>query len=179
MIMPTDHNLADGKSLGIVGKTLLLSWEELGILQRQAQELIGQFTMTDAELKEHHGWELLSVQLDIMGYPYRIVKSWPMITKRQPLPLANGTLQDVFLYRLWRLLGDAAIAEKLLRCPECSKPFYRVHKMKYCGRQCAVTATQRAWRNSPEGREKRKKQSERRYKKKTQEKKGVSRAKKR
>jgi hypothetical protein len=62
---------------------------------------------------------------------------------------AQGATRDVFLLYLWLLIREEGV-DRIKRCPECKKMFYRVAKQQYCTRACTNRANVRAWRQRGE-----------------------------
>jgi hypothetical protein len=61
----------------------------------------------------------------------------------------QGATRDVFLLYLWLLIREEGI-DRIRRCPECNKMFYRVAKQQYCTRACTNRANVRTWRQREE-----------------------------
>ena len=160
LVSPQGH-AAGPTTVGFEIRHFHMPEDELRSLQTDVKNMIGQFMHTP-----EHGdksWPMIPLNVVLGIYPYRLFSHWPMLTREQPVPSALGGTRDVFLLRLFLLLKDASEAEKLLTCPECLGPFYRVHKMKFCTPKCTSRATQRAWRSSPKGKKQRREQANRRY----------------
>jgi phage FluMu protein Com len=68
------------------------------------------------------------------------------------LGVMKGTVRDTFRLVLWLLLIQEP-TDRVLRCPECGKLFYRVRKQAYCSRPCVNRATVRKWRATEEGKQ--------------------------
>src|SRR5262249_15870386 len=60
----------------------------------------------------------------------------------------HGPTRDMFLEALFLLLQEDT--ERIRRCPECDKLFYRVRKQQFCSRQCTNRANVRTWRQREE-----------------------------
>ena len=88
-------------------------------------------------------------QLALMPVQARFgtVPARPMETTgpERQLLVAEGSTRDMFLLRLWGVLGHVNTAA-LTRCPECGAIFYRQHNKEYCGRTCVNRVSQRRWR---------------------------------
>jgi hypothetical protein len=87
------------------------------------------------------------INLTPMQLQFATVPARPRETtgpERQVL-VAEGTTRDVFLLRLWVLLGHVNTTG-LLRCRECGAIFYRQRNQEYCGRTCVNRVSQRRWR---------------------------------
>jgi hypothetical protein len=63
--------------------------------------------------------------------------------------VARGATRDMFLLSLWLLIREEGV-DRIRRCPECNKMFYRVAKQQYCTRACTNRANVRAWRQREE-----------------------------
>ena len=66
----------------------------------------------------------------------------------QHLLIAEGSTRDAFLLRVFTLLLRHP-TNRIRRCPECDRIFYRVGKQQYCTRVCVNRATVRTWRQRP------------------------------
>ncbi len=63
------------------------------------------------------------------------------------LVLVRGKTRDVFLATLALLLSRQPF-DKVKRCPECRRIFYRERKQMYCMKKCLNRANMRAWREA-------------------------------
>jgi hypothetical protein len=80
-------------------------------------------------------------------------------------PCFQGQMRHLFHFTLMLLLGQEP-PNRILRCPECKKIFYRVRKQRYCSRPCVNRATVRKWRATEEAKKQEKDRAHKRYRKK-------------
>jgi hypothetical protein len=69
------------------------------------------------------------------------------------LLLASGPTDVMTLFVL-HYLASCEPANRLLRCPECGKIFYRIRKQTYCSRACTNRVLFRRWQHSKKKRRK-------------------------
>jgi hypothetical protein len=96
--------------------------------------------------KEGVVWKCPSVQIRFAVAP---LLDPPAGKEGRHFLMAEGTTRDMFLLRLWTLLGASDTAG-LLRCPECGTIFFRRKNQEYCSRACVNRVTQRRWRERHE-----------------------------
>ena len=92
--------------------------------------------------KDATSLNLMPIQVRFANVPTRPQEQGR--TERQVL-IAEGSTRDLFLLRLWVLLGHVNTAS-LMRCRECSAIFYRQRNQEFCGRTCVNRVSQRRWR---------------------------------
>jgi len=89
----------------------------------------------------------------LTGEPSSTTVTWSTIPSSPSVIslLATGTLQDLFLCKLYFLLGSVGV-EAVQECPACTRIFTRaVRHQKYCNRKCAAKVNLESWLNSPKG----------------------------
>jgi hypothetical protein len=64
---------------------------------------------------------------------------------------ANGSLRDLFFWRLNNLLAQQPLWARVKACPECGGIFLQRRRQRYCSRSCVNRANIRRWRQSPKG----------------------------
>jgi hypothetical protein len=64
---------------------------------------------------------------------------------------ANGSLRDIFFWRLGCLLAQEPLTDRVKACPECGQIFLQRGRQRYCARSCVNRANIRQWRQSPRG----------------------------
>lgn len=81
------------------------------------------------------------------------------------LPHFIGSTRACFLLMLQILLYSER-EDRIFRCPECEKIFFRIKKQKYCSRTCVNRVAVRKWRQTAEGKTKESERMRQRYKNK-------------
>ncbi len=98
----------------------------------------------------------MAVSPGIVGVPRHEIKasliaaSFHGINNRAIL-MANGSVRDMFLLRLFLLLGQEPF-DRILRCkaPDCDRIFYRRRKQEFCSTKCTNRAYMKTYRKEVE-----------------------------
>jgi hypothetical protein len=80
---------------------------------------------------------------------------------RSVVLVAAGPMRDVFITQLVFLLRRAGV-ESIKRCPapECDRIFWKTGRRKYCSQRCTNRAVFEAWKTTPKGKARSKRQVE-------------------
>ncbi len=163
-------------------EVLKASIDDLESLRREARDALDQLKplttiVKDGKEKSHLEWSL-QPQLKPLGIAFAL---FPIISPKHTDPLdallvASGSLRDLFLLSVLLLLKEECRNKRILRCPICSRIFYReARNKKHCGPACtgkAAREAQEKWRKTPKGKSYRQKESRERYARTKSERKG-------
>jgi len=128
----------------------ILAKEETRSLQKYAYEMLAD--IVHAREDTFFEGKITETWLPSLGHRINVL----LYSKPMGIgPCVDGSLRDVFLYRLFDLITQEP-TDKIRRCSgsDCNQIFYRERKQKFCSERCQTRELMRLRRKDPEKAEK-------------------------
>jgi CGNR zinc finger len=148
-----------------------LEWNDFAGLQKDVRQVLsGLILQQQGSIKAPATpiWSTITSEARISAITFSAIA--PLGISR-PMLMARGKTPDVFLLKLFYLLGQEP-TNGIIQCPECRTIFFRVGKQRFCSPRCANRNYMREYRKKDSVKAEEAERSHSRYKKRVEKKRG-------